>query len=192
LYDKNFAIASIFISEKDFFGLSDNDEMKLLQKDSLGKAFVRYKYQQYYKNLKVEGATIFVFEKDGKLIRASGKLAQDLSLTISPTKTEEQGLSTAKMNVATELGIEPASINLYKAGELVWCEVNLPDFNPENFVLAWKFELYDSTFTKPQIIFIDASSGVKIKSFPLSYKCYPGVGQTTWNGLQSIHAEWNS
>ena len=81
---------ALFNSHKEAFGLGPDDEMRLYRVKSDELDYKHYRYQQYYKGIKVEGAEYVVHTKDDLAITGNGKIINKLKLNVIPFITSEQ------------------------------------------------------------------------------------------------------
>ena len=61
----------------------------------------------------------------------------------------------------------------------------------DKFELAWHFEINAENIELSQEIFINATTGQKIKSYPLFHNCNAGTVASTWYGTQNINTDKN-
>lgn len=194
---------SVFFSEYgEAIGLTVNDEMKFLREhtDDLGK--IHQRYQQYHAGYKVEGGEFILHSRAGKLETANGKWLRNFTGKIQINVSEEAALETAKqlwsegdfmwLNPKMEAMVkehrrDPAA-TYFPKGEWVWMhkEYNT-GFNKQQFVLCMRFEIFVES-GNPKVVFIEASSGKILHSFPLAASCNAGTGLTTWNGTINLNS----
>src|SRR5260221_13956598 len=74
----------------------------------------------------------------------------------------------------------------FPKGELVYVSRRVNEKNTGEMVLAWKFDIREVTSEKNQRVFINAVSGEKVNSYPLTFFCNSGSVPTTWHGTQTI------
>lgn len=180
--------ATIFIDLRDAFGLSGEDNMHLLkiQKDEIG--FQHYRYQQYYKNVKVMYGEYIVHQnKDGFVATANGRLITGIQLKTNPSLTENKALETALhfmnakkylwQNEAMEKSLKEheknAEATFFPKGELVVAPINYDaTFLAKDYKLAWAFKIYtDGGEIPAKIVYVDAENGSVIHHTDISMSC---------------------
>ncbi|MBK9317593.1 MAG: hypothetical protein IPM91_01325 [Bacteroidetes bacterium] len=74
---------ALFHQHKQAFALKADDEMRFDRSMEMHlTGMQQYKYQQYYKNIKVHGAVANLYLKDGIVVKANGRLVHDLHKNI--------------------------------------------------------------------------------------------------------------
>lgn len=199
--------ASIFIDLKTAFGLSENDDMHLLkiQKDELG--FQHYRFQQFYKNVKVMYGEYFVHQnKDGFVASANGRLVTGLQLKTNPVITESKSLEVALQfmnakrylwqNEAMEKSLKEHEKNplatYYPKGELVLVPNNYDaSFLAKDYKLAWAFKIYtDGGEIPAKIVYVDAENGSVVHHSVISMSCSSSASSASgFNGNVIIYTE---
>jgi Zn-dependent metalloprotease len=138
----------IFFSKymKDF-GLSNNDEMRLINEES-DSIYKFYHFQHYHKGLLVEGSSMALQFKDSNAVLAFGSLAKNMNLDIRNSISPEFALEIAKKKS--------------NAKSFAW-ESNKMENN-------LKKELKDSSATylpKPKLIITRANKGEFVLAFKI-------------------------
>lgn len=191
----------VFENYKDVFGLSSNDQM-LLFKESKTEIpnEVFYKYQQYYKGIKIVGAVMSVKENDKILELAHGKLFKNLNVNIIPNITEKEALDNAleKINAAeyawdnvnweSQKKIEENSTSAtwYPKAELQI--VTLPGFkkiDQAEFCLVYKFDVQVSSPNSNYTVEVNAYNGEIVRCHPKTLSAN-GTVETVYNGTKSV------
>ncbi|HHM21484.1 MAG TPA: M4 family peptidase, partial [Bacteroidetes bacterium] len=181
-------------------GLADQLELLRADKDDLG--FVHYRYQQYYKGVKVEGSQLLIHEKGGQVQTLNGKLVRGLRGEPAPVVSKQQVIATALQRVAAHryMWEDPAAEALlreikndptatyYPVPQLVWVD---PAFgqNPENFRLAYSLTIYAQKPQAKKWLFADARTGEvfhEIDELHTQSTNTPGMAETKYHGLRSI------
>lgn len=178
--------ATVFIEYKPAFDLKENDKMVIykMEKDDLG--FTHYHYQQYYKNIKIDGGTYNVHtNKDGMTYAANGKIFTGIDINIVPVLSAYQAIDlTLKFINAKEYmwqsefwekNLKERTRNpdttFYPIPQLVIREIknNLIKSNAQDkqYYLVYRLDIYSSSPNYSQRIFIDAKNGNILDSFPL-------------------------
>jgi Zn-dependent metalloprotease len=197
---------SIFTDFKDAFGLSQNDEMTIVntKKDDLG--FVNYKYQQYYKNHPVlYGEYIVHQQPDGIVKSANGRLITGLNAGGNASITEKQALNAALrfmnagkylwQNAAMEKELKRQQKNeqatYYPKGELIYAPRKFDGkFDPSDYRLAWSFKIYtDQSDVRAKNVYVDAVTGNVVYANDIAMVCSTGSGTSAYNGSVSVSTQ---
>ena len=206
---------TFFTAQKKALGLGVNDDMRLYKReqDKIGMSHSRY--QQFYKGYRIISGEFFLHEKEGRLTTANGNMIKGLTknpiinvATAAALRYALQFFPAAKY--AWEI---PELENNYKAilhdknasykpvGELVWIltDATANIKNAAKYELAYMFDIYTALMDGKRI-FISASHGTVIQSFPIVYKCDATSVTTNFYGSQgfstrlipgSAPARWN-
>ena len=84
---------ALFHQHKQAFALKADDEMRFDRSMEMHlTGMQQYKYQQYYKNIKVHGAVANLYLKDGLVVKANGRLVHDLHKNTAPAIGEEKAI----------------------------------------------------------------------------------------------------
>ena len=146
--------------------------MRLAQtfEDKLGEK--HYRFDQYYKGIKVEEAQFILHKKNGFIRTANGKLVHGLSISINPRLTENTALSNATRHIGAEIYMwqkksneefikqeqKNSSATFYPQGQLkLTCGKD--ELLSKNFKLVYRFDIYAE---KPQgryFVDVDAQNG---------------------------------
>jgi len=170
-------------------------------KDDLGN--VHYRYRLNYRDADVDLNWLVVHANSDIVYSFNGYIQFIPNISTEPAIMEENALQAAMNNIGanTYLWEKPEEEQLLKIrkkdnaatyfpkGKLVLVE-NANSMTGQ-FRLAWLFEIRTDEVDLDQEIFIDATTGEKIKSNPLSYQCDVGTVSTTWNGTQNINTDQN-
>jgi bacillolysin len=190
----------LFLLHKAAFGLGINDEMILRTTNTGISGTNHYKFDHYYKGVKVEGSEYIVHSKNNRIENANGKLVKELNRNTIPQLTPVQVLEIAKAKMgATQyaweiydpiLDIEPEDIPIptLKLTRLV----NDNNYTANNYLLVYEISLNSTLPTwESKTYLIDAINGDVLKEFNNKKNCnYPtGVAHTIHNGWQKIVTE---
>lgn len=167
------------------------------EKDILG--FVHNRYQQYYKNIKVEMGEYLTHEKDGKLISANGIWLDRVNLSVVPLINEKKALKHAIKHIGAvtyewevkeesfeKNTIDDANSAFYPKGELVIIAKNF-DFEKHELHLCYKFDVFAHAPMSRNWVYIDAANGEvvatenRIESIDV-----PATGTTLYSGVKPI------
>jgi len=198
---------TIFNDLGEAFELSADDKMTVIKTESDEIGFNHFRYQQYYKNLKVVYGEFIVHQQpDGFVKSANGRLITGLNLGNTPAITEKQALDYALtyMNASkylwqnnemeNELKRQEKNANAtyYPVGELVYAPNNYEaTFLASDYQLAWHFKIYtDDLRVIPQSVYVDALTGKIIHHTDIAMNCSTGTGTSAFNGSVSISTEF--
>lgn len=197
---------TLFSDFKNVFELKDGDQMKIskTEKDTLG--FTHYRYQQYYKNLKViDGEYAVHQERNGFVRSANGRVISGLNLGNVASVPEKNALDAAMrfMNAGKYLWQNPEmekqlklqeknnNATYYPKGELVYAPGNDEEnVDAQDYKLAWQFRIYsDDPKVAAKLVYVDALSGKVIRHTDISMTCSGGSGTSAYNGNVSINTQ---
>lgn len=196
---------TIFTDLKEGFDLSKNDQMKVAKtvKDEIG--FNHYKYQQYYKNLKVVFGEYIVHQNaTGFVQSANGRLINGLQLGNIPSLSEKQALESALgfmnakkylwQNAEMEKELKRSEKNenatYYPKGELVYAPVKSEAYAASDYRLAWHFKVYtDDHSVMAKSVYVDALTGKVINHADIAMSCSGGSGASAFNGNVSVSTQ---
>jgi len=200
--DTKFTPNEFFITNKEAFRLSDNDEMILLRTKSDDLGYSHHLYQQKHNGVKIEGAEYILHEFNGRISTANGKLLINIEKQTNPSISKEVALQNALGVVnASKYAWEVKNPNgnyfsSYPEGELLFTKKHdsLP-FDQNSFVLAYKFDIFSIEPYTRNYIYINAQTGEFIKKQTRIINdcdCCNGTAQTLYNGQQTIvtHHRW--
>ncbi|MCB0836769.1 MAG: M4 family metallopeptidase, partial [Bacteroidetes bacterium] len=176
------------------FEMTQNDELRSVEskQDQLG--YTHEKHQQYYKGIKVEGATFTVHAMGSQITHLSGNFEYVRELDITPTLSATSAFSFATSHVGAtqyawdagnKLGLDMAR----PQGELVI----LPDYlNDEKDAakLAYKFDIYAAEPISRSYVFVDAHNGQIIQQIERIHEAnVAATGTSLYNGTVSFTAD---
>ena len=178
------------------FSNADN-ELRLAQtfEDKLGEK--HYRFDQYYKGIKVEEAQFILHKKNGFIRTANGKLVHGLSISINPRLTENTALSNATRHIGAEIYMwqkksneefikqeqKNSSATFYPQGQLkLTCGKD--ELLSKNFKLVYRFDIYAE---KPQgryFVDVDAQNGEIVNKIArIHHSDIAGNGVSLYNGV---------
>lgn len=199
---------SIFVDYKTAFNLGIYDEMRLMSQkpDKLG--YTHYKYQQYYKGIRVSGAEFIVHQNNsGRVYSANGKIVSGINTDISNPALEPNALAEALKYVKSdayywkneerELEIRQKnndpSASWFPKGELVFArKQGSKSFEASQFYFCYKFDIHVENLSESKTLFIEAHNGELINSIRLNHECSAGTGTTNYNGSVSLNTQLNA
>ena len=191
---------TLFKDHAALFHLPPGNEMvaKSEETDELG--ITHYRYQQFFREIKVENAEFLVRAKDGQAVSANGKLAYDFQpQTTAPQISEEQAWEIVHRRIPAEryfrddklvddLTNQDATATGYRPkGQLLFTED--PNSTGGERRLVWMFKVYVTPFDKSRQIYINAADGSVVKELPLFPACYLGSGPVTFRGTKSMNTQ---
>ena len=195
--DARIPAAEVFTRYRAAFHLTPDSSMRRLSTeiDELGVQHDRY--QQYFRNTKVEGAEFTVHAKDGIALKANGQLATDFAPAQTTARiSEQQARAIAKGVAPSPKYYDEATF----AQDLLRPLASLPDYQPvgellfrrrsdanQAYDLAWMFKLYTVDLQSSRQVYVDAATGAVIVAFPLLHNCATGSGNTTFRNNQRFN-----
>jgi Zn-dependent metalloprotease len=168
------------------------------ENDQLG--YTHKRYQQYYKNIKVEMGEYLTHEKDGNFISANGLWLDHINMNVIPKLSEQNALKSAikkigasvyKWEVAEEeTAYKNASNNpsatYYPKGELVIISKDF-DFKKREMHLCYKFDVFAQAPVSRNWIYIDAMNGEVIATEDrIESVDVPATGTTLYSGVKPM------
>ncbi len=171
-----------------YFSMAPGEELSLVQQwtDALG--FEHEKYQLYYQQLPVEGVTLTLHKRGGKVESISTNLIHVAGTPVQPAIGKEQALEHALAQVAAEEWMWQQDASYLPKGELVV----LPDYAREAPPrLAWKFDIYAVRPLYRAWVYVDAHSGqVAFENPRIHHANVPATGTSLYNGNVSFTADY--
>ena len=177
-------------------GLNPRDEFRLLRSTTDELGMTHYRYQQYHKGYKIEGATYILHEADGRVVTRNGHLVIDTLVEPPVVLAEKEALQialkqapssdflwldkTAEENLKARKNDPTATF--FPSGQLVWLPVD------KALRLAWTFDI-NTADGQSERLWLDAVTGETLRRMPLDIHCDPGTGATTWNGTVNISTD---
>lgn len=128
------------------------------------------KFQQYYKNIKVEFGTIITHSNLEGVYLVNGELYNANNLDINTSISKEEALNKALNQIKASLYLwednEQSKLLNYEKpkGELVI----FPDLKSNQIHLAYKFDVYSLIPHKREEIYVDANTGLILFSNPIT------------------------
>ncbi len=194
---------SLFRDHAGAFNLGDDDQLVLVKVNTDAQVgHQHYRYQHYYKGLKVRGSEYIVHTDETGLVRsANGKLVSGLSMNTNPSISERAAFNLAMahadgntflwMDQAAEMALKEQrkdpDATYYPVGELMIQRLEMGfDFRPSNYRLAWAFDFYMGLEGEARRVYIDAMTGQFLNYLPLSMSCSSHTGNTIWYGSRPI------
>jgi len=195
--------STIFSNYKSAFGLTANDKMENFKTETDPLGYSTYRFQQYYKNIKVEFATVLLSEKDGQLKTMIGKTASAINVNTVPQITEANALQNALNSIQAQeyLWQHPANeahlkeitkdpqATFYPRGELVIINEDYINSTGQ-YRLAYKFRIDALAPVTSAEVFVDAQNGNILHKFNrIMHADEPGSAVTQYSGNRPIMTE---
>lgn len=181
-------------------GLSDADEMRLFRTDHDDLGFTHHRYQQFYKNVPIEGGELLIHEVGGQVKTLNGKIFQGINTNTIPSITGEEAIESVlnslnagqylwESKLAQEMMravLDDPDATFYPQAELVLVD---PTFEviAENVKLAYKFEVRAQIPLIHGLYFVDAVTGEILQDInQLHATDTPALGKTRYDGERQI------
>ncbi|MEO6903934.1 MAG: M4 family metallopeptidase [Bacteroidia bacterium] len=186
---------------KELLKLRNEDQLIASQNEVDYLGYTNTRYQQYYKNIPVEGAQYLAHEKNGGLDCINGLLFNVGDVNTTPTLTEPQALQKALAHVGASkymwedqqevanmrAATDDPTFNYDPKGELVIYPIDNSFTKEENFRLAYKFNIYALEPFGRSYIYVNAASGDIIGEEQLIHTADEvGSAKTKYSGTQAI------
>jgi bacillolysin len=192
---------TFFADQKKALGLAVNDEMKLYKTEQDQIGFTHYRFQQYYKGLKVISGEFLLHAKEGKLITANGNMIRGLIKNAVSSISKETALQQAlrffpspqyaweipQLENNKKLILHDPLATYKPMGELVWVSTDKEDNIKKAgaYELAYMFDIYTSGLNGKKI-FISATRADVVQSFSLTPTCDGTSVTTNFYGSQGF------
>ena len=197
---------TIFNDYQQAFELTANDNMSIVKTEKDDIEFTHYRYQQFYKNLKVMYGEFIVHQlPNGFVNSANGRLITGINSAITPALNKAQALSLAlqfmnakkylwqNADMENELKRQEKNVDAtyFPEGELVLAPANYEaTFMASDYKLAWSFKIYtDDNEVMAKTVYVDAVSGQIIHHTDIAMNCSTGSGTSAFNGAVSFSTE---
>ncbi len=195
--------SDLFVNYKTAFGLGANDEMVLTKARKGKSGNMHYRYQQYYKGIKVETCEYLVHERNGELSTSLGKIVNDLNIDLAGKITESEALEIALKEINAsryawqdsiwEQGykedLNDSEASWYPKSKTVITKLSSKNGEAEEFSLAHKFRVRSLIPDDNINIYIDAINGEVIKSYSINSKA-DGSVTTVYNGFKYFTVDY--
>lgn len=152
--------------------------------DSLG--FTHYRFQQYHKGVKVDGADCILHERNGLVEKANGRLVTGLNANMRVLISSQQAIDSAIAHMAAhkymwEDSLEEAEIKIetgdtsatyYPSPELVFIKpYHEQSWTPDSFRLVYCVQVHAFMPLNSVAWYIDAQTGEVFRKRPLMPFC---------------------
>ncbi|MBL7809497.1 MAG: M4 family metallopeptidase [Saprospiraceae bacterium] len=139
------------------------------------------RYQQLHSGVPIFGSSYVLHEKDGQVVRASGRYSPQVTTSVKPAIDAVTAMAFARGAMKAKKYDEKASTVTLKLIDPAFPEMS------EAVVLAYQIDLVATEPYNKHRYFVDALKGRIICDFPLIlHQGTPSLAQTKYYGLQSI------
>ncbi|MBK7937630.1 MAG: M4 family metallopeptidase [Lewinellaceae bacterium] len=179
---------------RQYLQMEATDDLKSLRTDNDEIGFSHERFQQYYKGVKVDGATYTVHSKDGVFDLMTGDYRMVSDLDVNPAISVSSAFDAALNHVgarqyAWEDGVKDGYPD-YKKPEAELVVVA----DPEGIAaprLAYKFDIFAADPLYRANVFIDAHTGAFIQEHSLICNTnVPATGNSLYNGSVPFTADF--
>ena len=195
---------TIFNEYNEAFNLSQDDSLALIRTTFTPSVnMAHYVYQQYYKDIKVEGGYITIHSKNDYAQDANGAIIQGISLNITPTLNATAALDSALLIIGAnkymwqdslaensiKLQQNDTNATYYPKPELIIASIfSDSGIYATNFHLCYKIDIISYDPNEGYTIYIDANSGKSLGIHNLFSRnnCESGTVNTLYNGTQNF------
>jgi len=184
-------------------GLPSDDDMIVVKTESDKLGWIHYRFQQVHHGVPVEFALYRVHEREGKVIRVNGELANNIQVDPVPTLSRDEAFAIALQCVGAgryyweepgyermkQFATDDPAATFYPSGDLLIVDT---DFRPEvkTYRLAWKFDIFAAEPEGRDWVYVDAHDGTIIKELDLDiHENFPGTAETRYSGIREIIAD---
>ena len=194
--------ANIVKEQKTEFGLTENEDLILMNESRDVLGIRHYKYQQFHEGVKVEGGEYVFHESEDKLW-GNGRLVFGIEAEASPAITEEAALEFAVNYFGAEKYYweeenkealikylkQDENATFYPEGELIFASERHGQDGKE-YNLLWKFEIYGFNDKIREYVYVNALSGaIQFTVSGVETESAEGSAMTRYHGEQSIIAD---
>lgn len=186
------------LNNSDFYSFKEKKQNQ--KTDKLG--FEHRRFDQFYKNIRIEYSTVILHGKNNKNYIINGEYVDGIEINITPHLKEKEALSFALNYVNAERYMweekeeekrlrkikNDLNATYYPKGELVICKDFLNE--PQMYKLAYKFEIYAVNPFRRDYIYVDAEKGDVIHINPIM-QSVGGTAATRYSGSRTIETQQN-
>ncbi len=192
----------LFAVHKKSLGLGDNDEMREFREyASPSSGILQQRFQQYYNGVKVHGAVMNVYSRQGTVIKSNGRVIVNLAGSSTPQINEQAAFDAALQAVPSEQyrwqnpdaeqrlknKKKDVSATYFPKGELLYMyRKGSAKKSMQDYELCWKFAV-NVTRGDSKYVFVSALTGEIINTLPINLNCNGTTVQTPMNGAQQIY-----
>jgi len=182
------------------FGLGENDHMDLVKTEEDRLGHTHYRFQQYYKGVKVEWGEFWIHAHKHRADRANGFVQEGISMEVLPQLTTDMARTAAIKFVDAEqymwedaaaettlqLSENDPQASFYPTPELL---ITGRDFDRESpdYVLAYLVDVYAAQPHSRLQVYVNAMTGDIIKSYDiLETTNVEGTAETKYHGVRPL------
>ncbi len=202
--DSNIKAESIFEEYKSAFNLDKDDEMRLINTFTDQFGLTHFKFQQYYKGIKVEGVQFIIHAKDNIALHGNGKIVTNITLDTNAKIVPIVSIEQAKKSLPADIYMwedkeeeqrlkmlkEDHHASYFPKPELLITTDNF-EFKGDasTYRLRYKVDIRTKSPHAGEAIYIDANSGEFVKKYSLIHKCIDTEACTLYNGDRQINTQ---
>ena len=202
---KNIKAQGLFAVYPEIFGLSGNDEMRLIKSNTDAAGNIHSKYKQYYKGLPVEATMLIVHARANNTVYlVSGNIIRGLDLPNISNINENAALQKALVRIPAKTYLwqdprfeeikkkaekNPAATYYPKGNLCIYPTTRNEDMLTQDFSLGWLFDIYVKDGAPSSRIFVDAITGQIKNIYRLGKECNTGTASTVFNGNRTIYTK---
>ncbi len=197
---------TLFVDHKQKFGLGRLDSMHLVSSKTDTYGYTHHRFKQYHDGIRVEGAMFIVHERNGRAIKANGKIASNMHMQTKPHIAKQSALMKAVESVPSkqyawedkefeqftkEIAKDPSATNFPKVDLIITRRFDSLEVATNNLVLAYRVTV--PTLDQPggYAVYVGARDGNIIRRVPLARGCTAAQANTIYNGEKTINTVWN-
>lgn len=185
-----------------FFGLGQDDDMRLYQRDTDQQGRTIARFRQYYKGIEVEGGEYALHSESNLLKIGHGKIIEQLDLNTQPETEELYALRRAldDLKVKTYAWQDPSweesiqeeladsSARYFPKGELRLMLLSGDQLIQSRYRLVWHFNIRTLDPDDFLSVYIDTKTSKILKVSSLRRTCsqQSGTAKTLYNNYQSL------
>ena len=181
------------------------DGFQLIRSSTDVQGMEHFRMQQTYHGVPVEGGIYMLHTKNGIAKSLNGDFFADLTLSVTPTISQETALTNAlnflkadvymweipAAEIALQISQNDPTASYYPQGELVIASDG-KNFGPNDFRLLWKFDIYAHAPFDRSWVYVDARDGSIFQEVERFHHIdATGTAQTHYSGSQTITADYN-
>ena len=204
--ENHYSSSHFFNQTYQAFGLEHPEDMRLIKESDDHYGWHHHRYHQYHQQIRVEGATYILHERNGRVEKANGNIIAGIALNTTPNLSAKAAIEKALSyhparhykweNEAAEAQIKSLKKNPlathYPSPELVIVDREYPNKSGQ-LALAYKMTIYATQPLARHLCWIDAHTGSLIQSYNLMHNTsIDGTANTRYHGEQTISTSLNS
>lgn len=193
-------VQDFFAKYQKQFGLTSADDMVIKEEIVKINGNKDYRYQQHFHGIPIEGATLILHEKDGKIISCNGSIVNNFNRPFTPIVNAEDAVRTAiestpaktyawevdamEQDIKTLFQDEKATY--YPTPKLLFFDPNY-SYNAQNYRLTFAIDILSMEPFNRQIVYVDATTGDVVKIVKKNQNINVEVqAETRYDGIRTI------